>query len=233
MARINTNISSLISQNNLARANADLAVRLQRLSTGLRISTAADDAAGLAISERLKAQIRSLNQAKRNANDGISLTQTAEGALDEVSNILVRMRELAVQAANGTVSTSDKNTLEEEFSVLKSEIDRIANSSEFNGIKLLDGSTTQTSFQIGAGVVAANNKITVALQDVNIAQLSINAASIGGTGNTSAAIADVERKLYALGGADEMGKPHLVNDLSPEPSEILVPRVVAPTPGLV
>ncbi len=196
--RINTNIGSMNAQRNLEKVTNRLQGNFRRLATGLRISTASDDAAGLAISERLKAQLGSLNQARRNANDGISFTQTAEGALDEVSNILVRMRELAIQASNGTVSTSDKNTLEEEFAVLKSEIDRIANSSEFNGIKLLDGSTTQASFQIGAGNVAANNKITVNLEDVNIAQLSINVASIGGSGNTSAAIADVDTTINTI-----------------------------------
>ncbi len=196
--RINTNVAALNAQRNLAKVTQRLRGNYQRLSTGLRIATAADDAAGLAISERLKAQIRSLHQAKRNANDGISLAQTAEGALDEVSSILIRMRELSIQAANGTVSTTDKNTLEEEFSTLKSEIDRIANATEFNGVKLLDGSTTQTAFHIGTGTNNSVNQITIALQDVNIAQLSINVASIGGGGNTSSAIADIDTTINTI-----------------------------------
>ncbi|MFQ5507616.1 MAG: flagellin, partial [Planctomycetota bacterium] len=123
--RVNTNIPSLNAQRNLETITARLNVNYRRLSTGLRITTAADDAAGLAISERLRSQIRSLQQAKRNANDGISLVQTTEGALNESSSILVRMRELAVQAANGSVSSSDKGTLNEEFLALVGEIQRI------------------------------------------------------------------------------------------------------------
>jgi flagellin len=196
--RINTNVGSLNAQRNLSNVTGKLQGNYRRLATGLRISTAADDSAGLAISERLKAQVSSLNQAKRNANDGISLTQTAEGALDEVSSILVRLRELAIQASNGTISTADKTTLEEEFSTLKNEIDRIANSTEFNGIKLLDGSSTQTSFQVGVGNNTAVNQISIALTDVNIASLSIQNSSVNGTGSTSAAIADIDTTINTI-----------------------------------
>lgn len=196
--RINTNVGSLNAQRNLSKVTGKLQGNYRRLSTGLRISTAADDSAGLAISERLKAQVASLNQAKRNANDAISLTQTAEGALDEVSSILIRLRELAIQASNGTVSTADKTTLEEEFSTLKSEIDRIANATEFNGIKLLDGSSTSTSFQVGVGTKASVNQISVALSDVNIAALSIQNASLSGTGSTSSAIADIDTTINTI-----------------------------------
>ncbi len=196
--RINTNVASINAQRNLSNVTNRLQGNYRRLSTGLRISSASDDAAGLAISERLKSQISSLNQAKRNANDGISLSQTAEGALDEVSSILIRLRELAVQASNGTVSTNDKTTLEEEFSTLKSEVDRIANATEFNGVKLLDGSSTQVSFHVGTGTAAATNKITVALSDVNIAALSIQNASVNGTGSTSAAIADIDTTINTI-----------------------------------
>ncbi|MCB9868989.1 MAG: flagellin FliC [Planctomycetes bacterium] len=196
--RINTNVAAINAQRNLAKVTGRLNNNYQRLATGLRISTAADDAAGLAISERMKAQIRSIDQAKRNANDGISLSQTAEGALDEVSSILVRLRELAIQASNGTVSDNDKATLEEEFSTLKSEIDRIASSTEFNGIKLLDGTATQVSFHIGSGNAVGTNQITVALSDINIAQLSISSASIGTSGNTSTAIADIDTTINTI-----------------------------------
>jgi flagellin len=196
--RINTNIGSLNAQRGLGDSTRRLNSSFRRLSTGLRINSAADDAAGLAISERLRSRIRSLDQAQRNANDGISLAQTAEGSLDEVSSILVRLRELAIQASNGTISTTDKDTLEEEFATLKSEIDRIANSTEFNGIKLLDGSATQTSFQVGVGNDNAVNQITVALQDVNIASLSIQNSSVNGAGSTSAAIADIDTTINTI-----------------------------------
>src|SRR6185436_8331571 len=123
--RVNTNLASLNAQRNLAHVSGLLAGNFRRLSTGLRISTAADDAAGLALSERLRAQIRSFDQASRNANDGISLVQTAEGALDEVGNILGRLRELAVQSGNGTLSDQDKANLNQEFSGLVDEVNRI------------------------------------------------------------------------------------------------------------
>src|SRR5215813_8625502 len=123
--RVNTNIISMNAQRNLSRITDAIAVSFRRLSTGLRIATAADDAAGLAISERLRAQIRSLEQAKRNSNDGISLIQTGEGSLNEVNGILVRLRELAIQASNGTVSGLDKDTLNTEFGALIGEINRI------------------------------------------------------------------------------------------------------------
>ncbi len=147
---INTNIMSLNAQRNLNRSQGDFEVSLQRLSSGLRINSAKDDAAGLAISERFTAQIRGLNQAVRNANDGISLSQTAEGALAESSNILQRIRELSVQSANATNSASDRQALQAEVGQLVSELDRIATSTEFNGQKLLDGTFGAAVFQVGA-----------------------------------------------------------------------------------
>ncbi|RMD79457.1 MAG: flagellin [Gammaproteobacteria bacterium] len=147
---INTNIMSLNAQRNLTRTQSSLQVTLQRLSSGLRINSAKDDAAGLAITERMTAQIRGLNQAARNANDGISLAQTAEGAMAEATNILQRVRELAIQAANATNSSTDRNALQEEVSQLISELDRIATTTEFNGLKLLDGTFTTQKFQVGA-----------------------------------------------------------------------------------
>ncbi len=147
---INTNIMSLNAQRNLNRSQGDLEVSLQRLSSGLRINSAKDDAAGLAISERFTAQIRGLNQAVRNANDGISLSQTAEGALAESGNILQRIRELSVQSANATNSASDRQALQAEVGQLVSELDRIATSTEFNGQKLLDGTFGAAVFQVGA-----------------------------------------------------------------------------------
>ena len=147
---INTNIMSLNSQRNLNSSQEALQTSLQRLSSGLRINSAKDDAAGLAISERFTSQIRGLNQAVRNANDGISLAQTAEGALAESGNILQRIRELAVQSANATNSASDRQALQSEVSQLVSELDRIASSTEFNGQKLLDGTFGTAIFQVGA-----------------------------------------------------------------------------------
>ena len=147
---INTNIMSLNSQRNLNTSQEALQTSLQRLSSGLRINSAKDDAAGLAISERFTSQIRGLDQAIRNANDGISLAQTAEGALSESGNILQRIRELSVQSANATNSASDRQALQAEVSQLVSELDRIASSTEFNGKKLLDGTFGTAIFQVGA-----------------------------------------------------------------------------------
>lgn len=149
---INTNIASLNAQRNLTRSQGMLSTSLQRLSSGLRINSAKDDAAGLAISERFTAQIRGLNQAARNANDGISLAQTGEGALAEVTNNLQRIRELAVQSANATNSASDRAALQQEVDQLVAEIDRVATQTNFNGVSLLDGSFTSQIFQVGANV---------------------------------------------------------------------------------
>ena len=149
---INTNIASLNAQRNLNSSQNSLAVSLQRLSSGLRINSAKDDAAGLAISERFTAQIRGLNQAARNANDGISLAQTAEGALGEIGNNLQRIRELAVQSRNATNSATDRAALDVEAKALKAEIDRVASTASFNGVKLLDGNFTNQTFQVGANV---------------------------------------------------------------------------------
>ena len=159
---INTNVSSLTAQRNASRTQDDLSTAVARLSSGLRINSAKDDAAGLAISERFTAQIRGLNVAARNANDGISLAQTAEGAMGSASNILQRVRELAVQSANASNSASDRKALQQEVSQLVTELDRIATDTEFNGVKLLDGTLGTQTFQVGANagqtiVAAATN----------------------------------------------------------------------------
>jgi len=150
MAVINTNVSALVSQNALTRNTQALSTSMERLSTGLRINSAKDDAAGMAISSRMTSQIRGLNVAIRNANDGISLAQTAEGSLGEITNILQRMRELAVQSANATNSTSDREALNAEAQQLISEVTRIGNISSFNGTNLLNGTFTSKVFQVGA-----------------------------------------------------------------------------------
>ena len=149
--RINTNASSLAAQRSLAENKNNLNDNLRKLSSGLRITRASDDAAGLAISEKLKAYIRSTRQAKRNAGDSISMVQTAEGGLDEISNILIRLRELSIQSATDTVGKTEREFSNIEFQQLKDEISRISKSSEFNGIKLLDGSSGVLEFQIGQG----------------------------------------------------------------------------------
>ena len=166
---INTNIQSLTAQRNLSVSQNSLSTSMQRLSSGLRINSAKDDAAGLAISERMTTQIRGLNQAGRNANDGISLAQTAEGALGKVGDMLQRMRELAVQSGNATNSKSDREALQAELSQLRDEVDRVAKTTSFNGSKLLDGSFTGAVFQVGAN---SGDNITVgALANTKVAEL--------------------------------------------------------------
>ncbi|MCA8948708.1 MAG: flagellin FliC [Planctomycetes bacterium] len=193
--RVNTNIASINAQRNLSSVTNRLGTNFRRLSTGLRISTAADDAAGLAISERLRSQVRSLEQSKRNANDGISLVQTAEGALNEVSSILIRLRELAIQASNGSVSNDDKNTLNEEFSSLVSEINRIGSSTEFNGVKLLDGSSSSVTFQVGFGTITDIDTISVSLNATLSSTLSLQSLDIGSGGTTTTAITNIDTAI--------------------------------------
>ena len=169
MAVINTNIQSLNAQRNLSASQNSLSTSMQRLSSGLRINSAKDDAAGLAIAERMSAQVRGLNQAARNANDGVSLAQTAEGALGTIGNNLQRIRELAVQSRNATNSTEDRAALQKEVAQLKDEIDRVADQTAFNDTKLLDGSFTNKAFQVGAN---QGQIITIArIADANIDKL--------------------------------------------------------------
>jgi flagellin len=178
---VNTNIASLTAQRNLTSSQTDLSTSLERLSSGLRINSAKDDAAGLAISERFTAQIKGLNQGVRNANDGISLAQTAEGALKEVTSNLQRIRELSVQSANATNSASDRTALQAEVAQLVSEIDRVSSKTQFNGISLLDGSFTSKAFQVGAN---ANETVSVD----SIASSRTSALGKGFTASSSAAV---------------------------------------------
>lgn len=183
-AIINTNVASLNAQRNLSSSQSTLNTSLQRLSSGLRINSAKDDAAGLAISERFTSQIRGLDVASRNANDGISLAQTAEGALGEVTNNLQRVRELAVQSANASNSSTDRAALQTEAAQLLSEVDRVSNQTKFNGVALIDGSFTSAVFQVGAN---SGETITVSsLVDANTAALgSVTAATGQGSAVTS------------------------------------------------
>ncbi|MCB1859776.1 MAG: flagellin [Gammaproteobacteria bacterium] len=176
---INTNVSSLTAQRNLNKSQSSLATAMQRLSSGLRINSAKDDAAGLAIAERMSTQIRGFNQAMRNANDGISLAQTAEGALGETTNNLQRIRELAVQAANSTNSDSDRAALQAEVAQRLAEITRVSSQTQFNGTNLLDGSFTNKSFQVGAN---ANQVISIgSLVDARASSLGNNVLQKNGS----------------------------------------------------
>jgi flagellin len=195
---INTNVMSLNAQRNLTTSQSQLSTALQRLSSGLRINSAKDDAAGLAISERFTTQIRGLNQAVRNANDGISLAQTAEGALAEVGNNLQRIRELAVQSSNATNTNSDRAALQAEVTQLLNEIDRVANQTSFNGVKLLDGSFSGAVFQVGAN---AGETITLtSITDANVAALGSVTRATGGALSVAASSLTGFATAIAAGG---------------------------------
>ena len=187
---INTNVASLNAQRNLGKSQNDLSRSMERLSSGLRINSAKDDAAGLAISDRMTSQIRGLNQAARNANDGISLAQTAEGAMQETTNILQRMRELAIQSANDTNSASDRASLQAEVNQLQQEMTRIAASTSFNGQNILDGTLNDAQFQVGAN---ANETISFSIPSARSTELgnhlltSSNATDSGIEAATTAA----------------------------------------------
>ncbi|HGX9222805.1 TPA: flagellin, partial [Escherichia coli] len=179
-ATINTNIASINAQRNLALSGQSLNTTMQRLSSGLRVNSAKDDAAGLAIAERMNTQVKGLTVAARNANDGISLAQTAEGALGKVGDMLQRMRELAVQASNATNSDSDRVALQAEVKQLAAEIDRVAKQTNFNGQKILDGSFAGAVFQVGAN--SGDNVTLGALADTRASQVSNISYSINTLG---------------------------------------------------
>jgi flagellin len=193
--RIHTNLPSLIAQRALTQTNDRIAGTMQRMATGLRIASAADDAAGLAVSERMRAQIHSLYQARRNAMDGVSLVQTGEGALDEVGNILLRLREVAVQSANGSVSNQDRLTLDDEFRELVDEIDRIGRATEFNGIKLLDGAASTVLMQVGIGTGAGIDTLDIALAPVLATGLGLDVVGVTNAGAATTAIVAIDRAI--------------------------------------
>ena len=200
--RVNTNIASLTAQRNLSVATGRLQGNYARLASGLRIAVAADDAAGLAISERMRSQIRSYGVASRNAMDGVSLAQTAEGALNEVSGILNRLRELSMQAANGTLSASDRTTLDTEFTQLKTEIDRISSTTVFNGINLLDGSgSTGIPIQIGIQDSVTNDVINVTLGSTSQADLGITATDVLTISNAQSSLAAIDTAIETVNSA--------------------------------
>ena len=196
--RINTNVPSLVAQRNLRGTRMILDRTLERLSSGSRINHAADDAAGLAISEALRAQIRGVGQAERNAQDGISLIQVAEGGLTEISNILIRMRELGVQAASDTVGQRERKFIDTEFQQLMEEIDRIANSIEYNGNPLLNGSGNTFEVQIGT----KNNPLIDRIKlfdpyttNVNLVSLGINLASVSDKTSAQNSLSSIDDAL--------------------------------------
>lgn len=185
MLTVNTNIASLNAQRNLSKSQTALNQAMSRLSSGLRINSAADDAAGLAISEGMKAQVNSMNQDIRNANDGVSLVQTAEGALNEVSNILNRMRVLTTQASTGTVAQSQRSYIKGEFSQLGAEITRIASATNFNGIKLTGSAAASVNIQVGTGNNAFDT-IGVKLTAMDASTIGIHVSQFG-TGSAGSA----------------------------------------------
>jgi len=181
---LQTNVSSLTAQQNLNTVSKGLSMSFNRLSSGFRINTAADDAAGLAISESFKSQIRSYSVAERNANDGVSMAQTGEGALGQVSGMLARMRELAVQASNGSMSSADRGFLNTEFTQLQSEIDRIQKSTTYDGTSLIKAATSSVSFQVGINN-ATTDQIAVTFGGLTLTTLLAATTAVSGSGATA------------------------------------------------
>ena len=195
--RINTNVSSINTRRHLTNSTTAYYKSMEKLSSGLRINRAGDDAAGLAISENLKSDIRALNQAARNAADGISLIQTAEGSLDEVSNILQRMKELAEQSLNGTLSDTDRGYLNAEFTALTQEIGRISDGVDFNGVKLLDGSGGSVAIQVGIGTAASDSVAIDLGDDLDAAGLGLT-ANIGNASGAGAAMDEIDQAIATV-----------------------------------
>jgi len=191
--RVNSNVSSLNAQRNLVNTTNGLQRSLSRLSSGLRITRAGDDAAGLAISERFRADIRSMGQAQRNANDGISLLQIGEGALNEVSSILIRQRELAIQAANGTLGDEERATVDQEFQDLTAEIDRIAAVTQFNGTSIL-ASGGDVTFQIGIDNTSSD-QITISSVNATTTSIGTNSAAVSSVSSAQTALAAIDSAI--------------------------------------
>ncbi len=194
---IKTNVASLEAQKNLMSSESSLNSSLAKLSSGFRITKASDDAAGLAIAVNLGAQIRSYNQAVRNANDALNVTQTAEASLNETQNILTRLRELASQSASSGVSNTERGYIQNEVTALTSEIDRIANSTEYNGVSLINASTALT-FQVGIRNVAANDQITVTTSSATAGSLGVNTLSLSTLTGAQGALATIDAALQSI-----------------------------------
>lgn len=200
--RINTNIQSIAAQRALGTTKRNLDNNLRKLSTGERITRAGDDAAGLAISEKLKAQIRGIRQAKRNADDGISLIQTAEGSLSEISNIIIRLRELSVQAASDTVGDKERSFSDIEFQKLKDEVQRIAGATNFNGVDLLNGNGGKLEFQVGINNDPMQDRIVydASAADATLAALGIGAESVASKEGAQTALGQLDDALVRVNG---------------------------------
>ena len=200
--RINTNVASLSAQRALGNTTRHLNDNIRKMSSGERVTRASDDAAGLAISENLKSQIRSSRQSKRNANDAISLIQTAEGGLSEISNIIIRLRELAVQAASDTIGDTERGFSDIEFQQLKEEIDRISRSSEFNSIKLLDGTGGQLEFQIGVHNAPILDRIRYdgTSADATLAALGLTAETVSSKQGSQVSLKKLDNSLIQVNG---------------------------------
>jgi len=196
---VRTNIAALRSINQLNKTQASLTGSLEKISSGLRVRRAADDSAGLAVASRMSADNVSLRQSMRNANDGVSLVQTAEGTLSEIGNILSRMRELSVQSSNGTYSASDRALIDKEFSLMKNEIRRVASNSTFNGISLLAGRTGSITLQIGIDN-NATNKISIQMSAISASQGALAVSQLSVANNTSAlaAIASIDSAINTV-----------------------------------
>lgn len=200
--RINTNVSSIAAQRSLSANNRDAQSTLAKMSSGTRITKSADDAAGLAISEKLKAQIRSTDQANRNANDSISLVQVAEGGLDEISNILTRLRELSIQSASDTVGNTERSFSNMEYQNLKQEVERIANATEFNGVKLLSGQGETLDFQIGTMNDPTQDRITydTASKDARLDALGITDLTVASKEGAQNALEIIDKASTIVSG---------------------------------
>jgi len=185
---INTNVASLNAQNQLNKSQQTLQKSFQRLSSGFRINIAADDAAGLGISENMRARIRSFAVAERNTNNAISMTNTAEGGLNQISGILIRMREIAVQSANGDLTSTDRSYLDTEFQLLKSEITRLAETTQFNSLELLSGTNTTFTFQVGINTTSFDT-INVTFGGVSLTALGVSASAVSGSDRTASVTA--------------------------------------------
>lgn len=197
MSIINTNMSSLVSQKNLSHSRNALGTAMERLSSGMRINSAKDDAAGQAIANRMNSQIKGMAQAQRNANDGISMIQTTEGALNQINNNLQRVRELAVQAASDTNDIADRESIQTEITERINEIDRVAKSASFNGIKLADGTNTSLQIQIGANT-EAEDSITISLTNGTTTGLSVDDLVAGAVTDSTTAYATIDAVDDAL-----------------------------------
>jgi len=194
---VNNNPASIAAQRNLAINTLSLNRSVEHLSSGLRITRAADDAAGLGLSESLRAQIRSINQATRNANDGISLTQIADGAAATIGSLLARLRELSSQSASGTVGNTERSYIDQEFVALRSEIDRIAQVTEFNGQALTSGSTISFSIAIGFRS-ASGNTLSLDLNDITTTSLGLNSVNVSTSANATSALANIDSAISAI-----------------------------------